>query len=87
MAYQKGNCFLTKRIKGKFKNGYFYVKPKVSLIPFFPVYYVHDIERVRISKVGDDIVVDHSVKMWGFALIAGATESGRSTSIYKSKKE
>ncbi len=86
-AYQNGQIFLTKKIGGKFKNGYFYVKPKMFLIPFFPVLYVHNFERVRIGKVENDIVVDHTIKMWGFALFAGGSDSGRSTSIYKTEKQ
>jgi hypothetical protein len=56
------------------------------LIPFFPVFYVHNFEQVRIGKVENDIVVDHTIKMWGFSLIAGGSDSGRSTSIYKKGK-
>jgi hypothetical protein len=86
-ACKNGQIFLSKKIRGKFKNGYFYVKPKVFLIPFFPVFYVHNFERVRIGKVENDIVVDHTIKMWGFALFAGGSDSGRSTSIYKTEKQ
>ena len=86
-AYQHGQIFLSKRIRGRFKNGYFYVKPKIFLIPFFPVLYVHNFERVRIGKIENDIVVDHTIKMWGFALFAGGSDSGRSTSIYKTEKQ
>jgi len=85
-AYQNGQIFLSKKIRGKFKNGYFYVKPKIFLIPFFPILYVHNFERVRIGKFENDIVVDHTIKMWGFALFAGGSDSGQSTSIYKTEK-
>ncbi len=85
-AYQNGQIFLSKKIRGKFKDGYFYVKPKIFLIPFFPIFYVHNFERVRVGKVKNDIIIDHTIKMWGFALFAGGSDSGRSTSIYKSEK-
>ncbi len=86
-AYQNGQMFLSKRIRGRFKDGYFYVKPKIFLIPFFPILYAHNFERVRIGKVENDIIVDHTIKAWGFALFAGASDSGRSTSIYKADKQ
>lgn len=86
-AYQNGQIFLTKNIRGKFKKGYFYVRPKVFVIPFFPVFYWHNFERVRLGKVGDDLVVDHTLRSWGFALFAGGLDKGCSTSIYKRQRE
>lgn len=86
-AFHNEQIFLSKKIRGKFKNGYFYLKPKVLLIPFFPILYVHNFERVRIGKVENDIAVDHTIKMWGLAFSAGGSDSGHSTSIYKIEKE
>ena len=82
-AYQNGTILFTKDIHGKFKKGYFYVRPKIFIIPFFPILYWHNFERVRIGKVGDNIIVDHTLKSWGFALFAGGSDNGLSTSIYK----
>jgi len=81
-AYQKDSLLFTKSINGKLKNGYFYVKPRVFIIPFFPIFYWHNFERVRISKSNNNLIVDHSLKMWGFALIAGGSDNGLTTSIY-----
>lgn len=86
-AYQHGQIFFTKNIRGRFKNGYFYLRPKVFLIPFFPVLYAHNFERTRFGKVGNNLIVDHTIKMWGFALFAGGSDSGVSTSIYKTEKK
>lgn len=75
-----------KKLKGKFKSGYFYVRPKFYLIPFFPLYYVHRFKRIRIGKtISNDLVIDHTEKMWGFALFAGGEDKGRVTSIYKTE--
>jgi len=86
-AYQNGTILFTKDIQGKFKNGYFYVRPKIFIIPFFPILYWHNFERVRIGKVGNNIIVDHTLKSWGFALFAGGSDNGNSTSIYKSMEK
>jgi len=86
-AYQNGTVLFTKVIHGKFKNGYFYLRPKIFIVPFFPILYWHDFERVRIGKIGDNIIVDHTLKSWGFALFAGGSDNGLSTSIYKPWKE
>lgn len=86
-TYQNGTILFTKNIHGKFKNGYFYVRPKIFIIPFFPILYWHNFERVRIGKIQDDIIVDHTLKSWGFAFIAGGSDNGLSTSIYKRRKE
>jgi len=81
-----GENINSRKIKGRFKKGYFYLKPKALIIPFFPVLYVHDFERIRIGKINEDLVVDHSIKSWGFALFAGGSDSGRNTAIYKRTK-
>jgi hypothetical protein len=85
-AHLSGSVVFTKIIHGKFKNGYFYLRPKVLIIPFFPVFYRHNFERVRLGKMGDDIVVDHSFLWMGFALIDGGSSHGRVTSVYKQAK-
>jgi len=86
-AYQNGTILFTKNVHGKVKKGYFYVRPKIFIIPFFPVFYWHNFEKVRIGKIGNDIIVDHTLRSWGFALFAGGEDTGRSTSIYKALKE
>lgn len=82
-AYQNETILLTKNIRGKFKKGYFYVRPKIFIVPFFPVFYWHNFESARIGIIGNDIVIDHTLKSWGFVLIEGGSERGLSTSIYK----
>lgn len=84
---QNDTVLFTKNIRGKIRNGYFYVRPKIFIIPFFPILYWHNFERVRIGKIGDDIVIDHTLRSWGFALFAGGSDNGQSTSIYKAIKE
>ena len=86
-AFQNGTILFTKNIHGKFKNGYFYVRPKIFIIPFFPILYWHNFERVRIGKIGDNIIVDHTLKSWGLALVGGGSDNGLSTSIYRPTKE
>ena len=81
-AYKNDSLFLTKEIKGKFKEGYFYVRPKIFIIPFFPIFYWHNFERVRIGKSDKNLIVDHTLKSWGFALVAGGSDDGLTTSIY-----
>ena len=81
-VYRNDSLILTKKLRGKFKNGYFYVNPKMHVIPFFPLYYVHNFERVRLAKYKEDIIVDHTKMLWGFAFMGGGSDYGRSTSIY-----
>jgi hypothetical protein len=81
-AYKNDSLIFTKNLRGKFKNGYFYVNPKMYIIPFPPLFYVHNFERVRLAKYEGDLIVDHTKMLWGFALLAGGSDYGRSTSIY-----
>lgn len=82
-AYKNDTVLFKKNIRGKFKNGYFCASPKMFILPFFPFAYVHKFQRARIGLYENNLVVDHSFKSWGFALIAGGSEQGTSTSIYK----
>ena len=80
--YQSELIF-SKKLKGRVKDGYFYVRPKFYIIPLFPVAYVHRFKRVRIGKTTtNNLVIDHTERMGSFALFAGASEKGRVTSIY-----
>lgn len=81
-AYRNGSLLFEKKLRGKFKKGYFYVNPRAYIIPFFPLYYVHNFERVRLAKYNGNLIVDHTKMLWGFALMAGGSDYGRSSSIY-----
>lgn len=85
--YQHDSLIYTKYLRGKFKNGYSYVRPKILFIPFFPIFYVHRFERVRLGKMGQDLVIDHSVCSTGFALLGGGSNNGRNTAVYRSNKK
>ncbi len=85
--YQNDSLIYTKYIRGKFRDGYFYVRPKILFIPFFPVFYVHRFERARLGKMGNDLVVDHSICSTGFALLGGGSNNGRNTAIYRNNKK
>lgn len=82
-ALKNDSIIFSRDIRGKIKRGYFYVRPRILMIPFFPVLYVHNFQRIRIGMVNDGIIIDHTIRMWGFALFAGASENGRSSAIYQ----
>lgn len=86
-ALRQDNELFSRNIRGKYKNGYFYLRPKFIFIPFFPIYYVHNFERARISKTENTIIIDHTISMWGFAIFAGAGDFGNSTSMYLEVKK
>ena len=86
-AYQNDTIIFSKKIRGRFKKGYFYIRPKILIIPFYPILFGYGFERTRIGKSGNDLVVDYTIKSWGFLLIAGGEERGATTSIYKSIKK
>lgn len=83
--YQSDVLF-SKKIRGKIKKGYFYVRPKFYIVPFFPLFYIHRFKRVRITTTKTNhLVVDHTERTWGFALFAGGLDKGRVTAIYEKK--
>lgn len=85
--YQNDKFVFSKNIHGKFKNGYFYLRPKVYVIPLIPLVFGYNFERTRIGKTtDDDLVIDYTVNRWGFALVAGSADIGASSTIYKKKQ-
>lgn len=52
-GYLNDKIFSSKTIRGKFKNGYFYPRPRLVLIPFFPLAYIiaskeFDLQNLKI---------------------------------------
>lgn len=84
--YHNDKVVFSKVIHGKIKNGYFYLRPKIYVIPFVPLVFGYNFERTRIGKSGNILLVDHSVNMWGFALVAGSSERAYTSSSYLKKK-
>jgi hypothetical protein len=82
-AYQNDSIVFSKKIHGKFKDGYFYLRPKYFIIPIIPIFYWHNFERVRIGKCGNDLIVDHNLKSFVWTFMAGSSDKGQTTSIYK----
>ena len=84
--FHNDKCIFSKNIHGKFKNGYFYLRPKIYVIPLIPLVFGYNFERSRIGKtLYDDLIIDFTVNSWRGALMAGspAVERGTTSSIYK----
>lgn len=76
----------SKRIHGKFKNGYFYLRPKAYVLPFIPLIFGYNFERARLGKaIDNNLVIDYKLNRWGFALVAGSADKGVATTIYKNR--
>jgi hypothetical protein len=81
--YHNHDLIFTKKIRGKFKNGYFYLRPKGFIIPLIPLIFGYNFQRTRIGKSGDYLLIDYTVNRWGFALVAGSSDKGYASSRYK----
>jgi hypothetical protein len=86
-AYDSGEFIFARPVRGKFRNGYFCLRPKFYILPFIPVLFGYYSKRTRIGKCGNDLVVDHRLKYWGFALVAGSSERTVISSTYKIKAD
>lgn len=75
----------SKKIHGKFRKGYFYIRPKVFILPLIPLAFGYNFERARIGRSDRDLIMDYSVNRWGFVLVAGSSDRGHVSSAYKSK--
>jgi len=86
--YHNDKFVFSKRIHGKFKNGYFYLRPKAYVLPFIPLIFGYNFERARLGKtMENNLVIDYTVNRWGFALVAGSADKGVATTIYKNKNK
>jgi len=86
--YHNDVFVFSKRIHGEFKDGYFYVRPKVYVLPLIPLLFGYNFERARLGKtIDNNLVIDYSVNRWGFALVAGSSDKGIATTIYKNKNK
>ena len=85
--YHNEKFVFSKSIHGKFKNGCFYLRPKIWVVPLVPLFFGYNFERARLGKTtNDDLIIDYRVNVWGFALIAGSADKGFASSIYGKKK-
>jgi hypothetical protein len=84
--YQNDSFIFSKEIHGKFKDGYFYLRPKWYIIPLVPFVFGYSFERARIGKSGTSLLIDYSVNMWGFAVFAGSSDKGYSSSVFEQKQ-
>lgn len=80
--YHNDMFIFSKDIKGKFKNGYFYLRPKIVILPLVPLLVGYRFERARIGKLSDMLVIDYTINRWAFGLVAGSSDQGTSSSIY-----
>ena len=83
--YEKETLLFSKKIHGKLKNNFFYLRPKAFVLPFVPLLFGYNFERARIGKSGDNLIIDYSINRWGFALVAGSSDRGYTSSVYKNK--
>ncbi len=83
--YHNDKFIFSKKIRGRFKDGYFYLRPKWYIIPIVPFYCAYVFQRTRIGKSGSNLLMDYSTNMCGFATFAGFSYRGYSSSVYKRK--
>jgi hypothetical protein len=83
--YQGDSLIDKRRVRGKFKDGYFYARPFFVVMPLVPVLFGHNTHRMRIGKADDNLVVDYKWNIWMFFLIAGQSEKGQSSLIFSKR--
>lgn len=82
--FHNDTFLFAKKIHGKMKDGYFYTRPKIFILPFIVVF-GYNFQRTRIGISGENLIVDYSVNRWGYVIIAGSSDKGYVSSVYKSK--
>ena len=80
--YQGDSLIDKRKVKGQFKDGYFYVRPFFVVMPLVPVLFGYNTHRMRIGKADDNLVVDYKWNIWMFFLTAGQSEKGQSSLVF-----
>lgn len=73
----------TLKIRGKYKNGYFYRRPQVVVVPFVPLLFGYRIQKQRIGIEEDMLIVDLRENRWAFFLLAGQNENSQHEAKYR----
>ena len=85
--FRDDEILVTQKIKGHFKKGYFYSRPKIIIIPIIPLIFGYYFDRYRIGKHEDYLTIDYTVNKWMSGFVVGESSKGFSSSIFKQKKE
>lgn len=80
--YQGDSLVDKRKVKGKFKDGYFYARPSFVVMPLVPVLFGHNTHRMRIGKADDVLVVDYKWNIWMSFLLSGKSEKGQSSLVF-----
>lgn len=83
--YQGDSLIDKQKIRGKFKDSYFYRRPFPLILPFVPVLFGRKAHCLRIGKSDDALVVDSKWNFWMYFLIAGLSEKGQSSLVFRKK--
>ena len=83
--YEKDSLIANRTIRGRIKNGFFYRKPHLVIIPLIPLVMSYHSYRYRIGFSNNSIVIDYSWKFWGIALIAGGAGNGQTSTTFKKR--
>ena len=81
--YEKDSLISNRVIRGRIKDDFFYRKPHVSLIPLIPIVVSYDTYRYRIGLINNGLVIDYKWNYWGFALLAGGSGKGQTSTTFK----
>lgn len=84
--YEKDSLIRKRVIRGRIKDGFFYRKPHIILIPLIPIgVFFYDTYRYRIGMINNGLVIDYNWNYWGFAWLAGGTGKGQTSTIFEKK--
>jgi hypothetical protein len=74
----------SKKIKGQFKDGYFYKRPYSVMIPLFPLLYGYNTNRLRFGiNTEGNLSMDYAWNTYAFFLVAGRNTKGNTNSEFK----
>jgi len=75
-----------RKIRGKFKKGYFYKRPLFVVVPLFPIAFGYNTMRYRIG-IDDkqNLIIEKSWNTWAFALVAGSDTKAQIFAEFKRK--
>ena len=80
----EGEIIKKRKIRGKFKEGYFYRRPTFALVPLFPVIFGYNTSRYRIGlNENRALIIEESWDNYAFILIAGSNSKAQVLATYE----
>jgi len=85
--YKNDSLLHSEKIRGSIKRNYFYVRPKILVLPFVPILFGYQFQKLRIGISNENLIVDYN-STWFLCFFGfGSARHGYYSSVYNKISE